>query len=141
VGLPWGLDQVDRVPVARVKRVTVGALSKDEEESETGQLLTGDHNLVNVQAEILYTVLENQVEKFVLAADRADALVARAAEAALAEWIAGRTVDEVLLRARRCCPSSWSRACKIAWPVTISASASSRPALASSIRPRKCGRL
>lgn len=100
VGLPWGLDQVDRIPIARVKRVTVGALGKEDEENETGQLLTGDHNLVNVQAEIYYTVVEKQVEKFVLAADRTDALVARAGETALAEWIAGRTVDEVLLRGK-----------------------------------------
>src|SRR5262245_50283467 len=104
VGLPWGFDRVDRVPVSRVKRVTVGAPTRDDEESESGQLLTGDHNLGNVQAEIHYTVVENQVDKFVLAAERADALVARAAETALAEWIACRTVDEVLLKGKTLLP-------------------------------------
>ncbi len=100
VGLPWGLDQVVRVPVGRVKRVLVGAASAEEEEQgETppGQLLTGDHNLVNVQAEITYTVFEDQADKFVLQIDRADALVARVTESVLAEWIAGHAVDEVLL--------------------------------------------
>jgi membrane protease subunit HflK len=108
IGLPWGLDEVDRVPVGRVKRVVVGLEAKDEDElSETpaGQLLTGDHNLVNVQAEINYTVFDDKVDQFVLAADRADALVARLAETVLAEWTAGRTVDEVLLRGKTILPN------------------------------------
>jgi membrane protease subunit HflK len=36
--------------------------------------------------------------------DRVDALVNRAAETALAEWVAGRTVDEVLLSGKRLLP-------------------------------------
>jgi membrane protease subunit HflK len=107
VGLPWGLDRVERVPVGRVRRVVVGlGNTEEEEQSETpaGQLLTGDHNLVNVQAEINYTVLEDQVDKFVVHEDRADGLVARAAETVLAEWIAGRNVDEVLLRGKTALP-------------------------------------
>src|SRR5438477_774010 len=50
LGLPWGMDLVERVSVGRVKRVLVGAVSKEEEEQRdtpAGQLLTGDHNLVN----------------------------------------------------------------------------------------------
>jgi membrane protease subunit HflK len=108
IGLPWGLDEVDRVPVGRVKRVVVGMEAKDEDEqSDTppGQLLTGDHNLVNVQAEINYTVFEDKVDQFVLGADRADTLVARVAETVLAEWTAGRTVDEVLLRGKTMLPN------------------------------------
>src|SRR5438067_1666046 len=50
VGLPWGIDQVDRVPVERVRRVTVGFQQSEDSETSTatpaGQLLTGDHNLV-----------------------------------------------------------------------------------------------
>src|SRR5947209_4924705 len=51
VGLPWGVDRVDRVPVDRVQSVVVGYQPEDAGRSElpTGQLLTGDHNLVNVQ--------------------------------------------------------------------------------------------
>jgi membrane protease subunit HflK len=107
VGLPWGFDQVERVPVGRVKRVVVGSVSKEEEEQRdtpSGQLLTGDHNLVNLQAEVYYTVFEDQVEKFVLHADRADALVARVTETVLADWVAGRSVDEVLLRGKTLLP-------------------------------------
>lgn len=100
VGLPWGMDRVDRVPVDLVRRVKVG-YEPDAEESEQaapqGQLLTGDHNLINVQVGIDYTVLEEKVDRYVIQADRVEGLVARAAEAGLAEWIAGHSVDDVLI--------------------------------------------
>jgi membrane protease subunit HflK len=106
IGLPWGLDRVDREQVSRERRVTVGfdkRLAEDESGPKipAGQLLTGDHNLVNLQVVIGYTLLEDEVAKFVLQADRADALIARAAEAAMAQWNAGRRVDDVLLRGKR----------------------------------------
>jgi membrane protease subunit HflK len=109
IGLPWGIDQVERVAVGRVRRVSVGFDPDNaDQESATpaGQLLTGDHNLVNVSAEIHYTVRDDGVEKFFLQADRADQLVARTAEAVLAEWIAGRNVDEVLLRGKTHLPGA-----------------------------------
>src|SRR5262249_34423063 len=59
VGLPWGMDRVDRVPADLVRRVEVGYPRNGPEEgigTPPGQLLTGDHNLVNVQVEIHYTV-------------------------------------------------------------------------------------
>ncbi len=101
VGLPWGLDRVDRVSVDAVRRVEVGyrpGQDDDPQATPAGQLLTGDHNLVNVQVVIAYTVRAREVEDYVLQADRADTLVARAAETALAEWVAGRSVDDVLLQ-------------------------------------------
>jgi membrane protease subunit HflK len=107
VGLPWGFDRVDRVPVSRVRSVLVGLgeiSDEDLRDTPAGQMLTGDHNLVDVQVEIQYTVFEDQVDKYVLQADRADALVARATEAALAEWIAGRKVDDVLLDGKTLLP-------------------------------------
>lgn len=102
IGLPWGMDRVDRVPI-RLRRVTLGGLAANEDELTDskipdGQLLTGDHNLVNVQVEIDYRVDETQIEKFALQMDQADQLIARVGAAALAEWVAGRTVDYVLLR-------------------------------------------
>src|SRR5262249_41723441 len=59
VGLPWGLDRIDRVPVDLVRRVSVGYQPDDEgfgPSAPPGQLLTGDHNLVNVQVVAHYTV-------------------------------------------------------------------------------------
>ncbi len=103
VGLPWGLDRVDRVPVDQVRRVEVGYRPGDDDGGQAtpaGQLLTGDHNLVNLHVVLNCTVLRDGVADYVVHADRADGLVARVAETALAEWVAGRTVDEVLLRGK-----------------------------------------
>ncbi len=102
-GLPWGMERIDRVPVGKVRRVSVGFTGAGDEEpgvTPAGQLLTGDHNLVNVQAEVYYKVAEADVARFALQADRVEPVLARLAEAALAEWIAGRTVDEVLVRGK-----------------------------------------
>jgi len=100
VGLPWGIDRVDRVRVDQVRRVSVGYQPEADEPggaTPPGQLLTGDHNLVNIQIVIDYAVRPEQLDDFIIHADQADTLVARAAEAALAEWVAGRSVDDVLL--------------------------------------------
>src|SRR5262249_55008096 len=72
----------------------------DETDQTTplGQLLTGDHNLVNVQVVLNYTVRNDQLENYVVQADRVDGVIARAGDAILAEWVAGRKVDEVLIR-------------------------------------------
>jgi membrane protease subunit HflK len=107
IGLPWGIDRVDRVSIGNVRRVIVGFRDEGVEENATpvGQMLTGDHNLVNVQAELDYIVREDEIDTFVLLSDRADALVSRTAESVLAEWIAGRTVDEALLRGKALLPA------------------------------------
>lgn len=107
IGLPWGIDRVDRVPVDLARRLLVGYQpdAQDNVQTPPGQLLTGDHNLVNVQVALIYSVNEDRVEDYVIQADRADALVARAAETALAEWVAGRTVDDVLLHGKSVLPA------------------------------------
>jgi membrane protease subunit HflK len=100
IGLPWGLEPVDLISV-QVSRVAVG-YDKDVEQPENmiprGQFLTGDHNLVNVQAKIDYAVDEAKLVDFVEQQDRVEGLVSRAAEAVTAEWIASRKVDEILIR-------------------------------------------
>src|SRR5687768_7296030 len=50
VGFPWGIDRVDLAPVGREQSVTFGFDKEEREEdvAPSGQLLTGDHNLVNV---------------------------------------------------------------------------------------------
>lgn len=97
IGLPWGIDRVDRIPVDLVRRVQVG-YTRAAEESGTpaGQLVTGDHNLVNVQAVIQYAVRDDAIEDYLVQAAQADALIERAAESALTEWIASRKVDDAL---------------------------------------------
>jgi membrane protease subunit HflK len=104
IGLPWGMDRVDRVPADFVRRVKVGFDPDQTDDSSTappGQLLTGDHNLVNIQVEVQYSVAqeidEQQVVDYLLHADRTDALVGRVVEAVTSEWVAQRRVEEVLL--------------------------------------------
>jgi membrane protease subunit HflK len=100
VGLPWGMDQVDRVSIDEVRRVEVG-YNPDQDDgvsSPAGQMLTGDHNLINVRVVLRYRVDQDQIEEFVLHRDRIDALLGRVAEGALAEWVSRRGVDEVLLQ-------------------------------------------
>jgi membrane protease subunit HflK len=100
IGLPWGFDRIDSVSV-QVRRVTVGyetEINEDEEALPRGQFLSGDHNLVNVQAKIDYSVDEANLVDFVEQMDRVEGVVIRAAEAVLAEWLAGRKVDEVIIR-------------------------------------------
>lgn len=103
IGLPWGMDRVDRVPIDLVRRVPVGYQPDGEESGQTtppGQLLTGDHNLVNAQVVLDYAVREDQIEDYILQAPRTDGLVARTAEAVLTEWAAGNIVDDVLIRGK-----------------------------------------
>jgi modulator of FtsH protease HflK len=100
VGLPWGIERVDLISV-QVCRVAVG-YDKDAEELDDmiprGQFLTGDHNLVNVQAKIDYVVDEMKLVDFIEQATWVEGIVSRVAEAVLAEWIGSRKVDEILLR-------------------------------------------
>ena len=100
IGLPWGFDRVDRVAVDRVQSVTIGWQEDGSQAMLAGQVLTGDHNLVNVQATLFYKVKADELVDYVAAGDRVEGLLVRAAEAALAEWTASRTVDEVLLHGK-----------------------------------------
>lgn len=102
VGLPWGMDRVDRVQVDAIREITVG-YEGDPGDGSTippGQLLTGDRNLVNVQFTLFYQVADDALEEFVLHAERSPVLLARAAEAIAAEWAASQPVDRVLLRGK-----------------------------------------
>src|SRR5439155_5472607 len=102
----WGIDRVDRVEVDRVRQVTLGYEfdADDGAALPPGQLLTGDQNLVNVRLVIDYTVKPDEVARFLAVRERVDGAVSRAAEAALAECVAGRTVDDVLLAGKAFLP-------------------------------------
>jgi membrane protease subunit HflK len=96
VGLPWGMDRVDRVEVDRVRSVSVGYTDEDAG-LPAGQLLTGDHNLVNIRVVLYYKVSPKDVVEFVVQQDRVEGALQRVLEATAAEWVAGQGVDEVLL--------------------------------------------
>lgn len=102
IGLPWGIDRVDLVKVGPVRTIDVGFDKDDNSEDvlPAGQMLTGDHNLINVRARINFKVREKDMEQYVLQQDRVDALVARAAESLLAEWLAAREIKDVIKRGK-----------------------------------------
>jgi membrane protease subunit HflK len=106
-GFPAGIDRLDRVPTATVRRVPVGYRPDASEEDPSGQFLTGDQNLVNVQVAIDYAVGEGptDLEDYVTQKDRVDGVLARETEAALGEWVSGRSVDDVLLTGNAALPS------------------------------------
>jgi modulator of FtsH protease HflK len=99
VGFPYGIDRIDRVPTATVRRVPVGYRQEASEQDPTGQFLTGDQNLVNIQVAIDYAVGDgaSDLEDYVAQKERVDGVIARETEAALGEWVSGRPVDDVLL--------------------------------------------
>ncbi|MDB5308163.1 MAG: hypothetical protein JWO38_2365 [Gemmataceae bacterium] len=110
VGLPWGVDRVDRVPVRTVRQLRAGFVPEtaaDAPDTPPGQLLTGDQNLVNVQLVLDYAIGEADadLDDFVMHRDQVDVALAREAEAAAAEWAAGRGVDEVLLTGNAALPA------------------------------------
>jgi membrane protease subunit HflK len=109
VGLPWGIDRVDRVPVRVVRQIRVGYDPEFATEGGTppGQLLTGDQNLVNVELVLDYAIGEtdDDLDTYVIHRDQVDPTLARAAEAAAAEWAAGRTIDQVLLTGNTALPA------------------------------------
>jgi membrane protease subunit HflK len=108
VGLPWGIDRVDRVKM-RTWQLGVGALPEEFGEAPTAaqvQLLTGDQNLVDLRLVVEYTPddRDGELERYVAHQDRLDAIHTRETEALAAEWVAGRPVDEVLLTGRAALP-------------------------------------
>lgn len=110
VGLPWGIDRIDRVPVRTVRQLKAGFVPDsaiDAPGNPAGQFLTGDQNLVNVQLTLDYAIGETDadLDAFVIQQDLVDATLAREAEAAAAEWVGGRTVDDVLLTGNAALPA------------------------------------
>jgi membrane protease subunit HflK len=107
VGLPWGFERVDRVAVDLIRRVTLGYEQDADPEAPLapGQLLTGDQNVVTARVAVEYTVQPEAAATYVMVRDRIDGAVAREAETALAEWVAARPVDEVLLTGKAALPT------------------------------------
>src|SRR5581483_9026407 len=86
VGLPWGIDVVDRLRIHEQQRLTVGfeapdALLGRQADPIQREFFTGDQNLVNVELLLQYTVADGRAYLF-SAADRTASLRA-AAEAAV----------------------------------------------------------
>jgi membrane protease subunit HflK len=104
-GLHWhypaGIDRLDRVRTDAVRQLTVGQNGPPSavQEPSAGEVLTGDLNLLRIEAAFQYRVADPV--DHLLRADQVEELLARAAEARLARALARRGVDAVLRTDRR----------------------------------------
>jgi modulator of FtsH protease HflK len=103
IGFPFGIDRVERVSVDSVRRIQVGFnpdFDEEEQDVPAGQLLTGDHNLLNIQVAVDFTVKGGQAADYVAYQERAEGIIGRIAEAVLSEWIAEHAIDGILISAK-----------------------------------------
>lgn len=104
VGLPWGLDRLDRLKTEQTRTLTVGSPGTADAPlagaTATGQddRLTADLNLVEVQAILQYRVTDAVAFRF--AARSIDAALTTAVESAITRNLASRGVDDVLTTGR-----------------------------------------
>ncbi len=94
--LPAGMDRIDRIRTDAVRRLTIGqaGVPSPDQEPSAGELLTGDLNLLRLEATVQYRVDEPVAHA--LWAGRGDRWLGRAAESRLARALATREVDAVL---------------------------------------------
>jgi membrane protease subunit HflK len=99
-GLHWhyppGIDRLDRIRTDSVRRLTIGQAgpASADREPAAGEMLTGDLNLLRVEATLQYRVA-SPIDH-ALRSEQAEDLLARAAEAGLARSLARRGVDAAL---------------------------------------------
>jgi membrane protease subunit HflK len=96
LGLPRGLDRVERVETQRVRRVEVGLAETPGpgDDPGAGEYLTGDLNLIHARAVVQYRVADPL--RFVIAAVEREATLLRLAESSLARALSRRGVDGAL---------------------------------------------
>ncbi|MFO0890203.1 MAG: SPFH domain-containing protein [Isosphaeraceae bacterium] len=92
-GLPLGIDRFDRVRTDQVRRLVVGPDDLDAEPAG-GEFLTGDLNLIRIQAVVQYRVSDPAT--WVVRAAEADSILARLASSAVSSALARRGIDAAL---------------------------------------------
>jgi len=99
VGLPWGIDRIDRERVRIVKQLAVGVSQEESFEAAgtpSGQFLTGDQNLINTRLIVEFAIDESELESYVAHKDQVEPAIRRETETLAAEWMGSRTVDQAL---------------------------------------------
>jgi membrane protease subunit HflK len=103
-GLPWGIDQIDRIKLNQTRTVSVGAADRSlvplssAPDPSVDDFLTGDLNLVTVLALVQYRVRNPSL--YLFRTIDVEASLAKAAESALTEALAKRGIDELLTTGR-----------------------------------------
>jgi membrane protease subunit HflK len=98
---PFGIDRIDRVKALEVRQLTIGlagSASTDFEPS-TGEFVTGDLNLLRIQATIQYRV--SSAVDYILRVEQVEPLLSHLAEAALTRAVASCNVDGIMRFERR----------------------------------------
>ncbi len=99
-GFPWGLERVDLVKPGETKTVTIGAAASTDRvigappTDTLAQFLTGDQNLVNVQATVQFTIDDPRM--FLFESSDPARIVTRATESAITATLADQSIDSVL---------------------------------------------
>jgi modulator of FtsH protease HflK len=99
-GLHWRLpaliDRIDRVRSDAVRQLTIGSAGTAglDDEPSSGEVMTGDLNLLKVQATVQYRI--SKPRDYVIRVGAVDPLLSKAAAAAIARAVATRGVDAVL---------------------------------------------
>ena len=116
VGLPWPMDRVDRIKPREVKRVSITwpaemnsrpsqdslpltpdpspARGEGSEVAHATKYLTGDRNLVTMQATIQYALADGA--DYLFEAHEVEAIVAATAETTIGQQLARAPIDQVL---------------------------------------------
>jgi len=104
-GMPWGIDQVDRVAVDEQRQLTVGyfdetgpgdSLAPLNQAAPTGQLLTGDNQILNLRVNVLYRVNRDKLVDYVTMRPSLEELLQRSTEEAMTESVASQRIDQIL---------------------------------------------
>jgi membrane protease subunit HflK len=102
-GFPAGIDRLDRVRTDEVRRLNVGLADPSDAdtgvEGPGGEFLTGDLNLLRVQAVVQYRV-DDPVD-FIVGGESAEGHLRRLAESRLSASLARRGIDAVLRGGRQ----------------------------------------
>ncbi len=96
---PFPFSRLDKVKVRQVRRVAIGMETADvvlqrQPQPLRMQFLTGDQNIVNLQAVVQFTVRDPV--RFLFAASEPERIIQCVAEAAMAKEVAQMSVDDIL---------------------------------------------
>ncbi len=96
---PFPFSRLDKVKVRQVRRVAVGMETADvvlqrQPQPFRTQFLTGDQNIVNLQAVVQFTVRDPV--RFLFAASEPERIIQCVAESAMAKEVAQMSVDDIL---------------------------------------------
>jgi membrane protease subunit HflK len=103
-GLPWGIDQVDRIQINQVRTLSVGAPGSGAAplarapEPAFDDFLTGDLNLVTAETLVQYRVRDPVL--FLFRAREVEASLSAMSRWAVTRALAGRGIDELLSTGR-----------------------------------------